>query len=273
MDDTSLVGGGFHRRHVSDEHRRRVEGARHRCDLAPEAPRAGYPRGILRASRCFTLISAVTGCHITSGLDDLTINRLEPGAGGMDQYACEPIVDELEAIDADRWNVLKSGGGIDVDILNDGLHVATTAEVASNGRGGLVSVEKYNLEGCVLTAEVSDTTSDPSSYTMLAAFVEPEDAEPLVALRKQRGQLVGALGDRDIDAVGFNQAQRFWRIRERNGQIIFEHSELGEGAWERVTQVQTPFEARGVHVVLAAGTSMAGVEEEVLFDMFEMSMN
>lgn len=203
----------------------------------------------------------------------MTIDRLEHGTGGTELYACEPIVDELTAIDASRWNVLKSGGGIDVESLDDGLHVATTADVASNGRGGIISVAKYNLEGCQITVEVSDTTSDPSSYTMIAAFVEPSDVEPLVAMRKQQGQLVGALGDRDIDSVGFNQAQRFWRIRERNGQIIFEHSELGEGTWERVTQVQTPFEVRAVRIVLAAGTSMAGVEEEVLFDTFEMSTN
>src|SRR5690606_1434235 len=102
-------------------------------------------------------------------------------------------------------NVLKSGGGIEVDISSDGLHVATTDEVASNGRGGVISVGKYDLEGCQITAEVSDTTADPSSYTMLGAAVEPGDVEPLIAMRKQRGRLVGALGDRDIDSIGFNQ--------------------------------------------------------------------
>lgn len=206
---------------------------------------------------------------MVSGLDDLTINRVEPGDGGAPAFHCDTFDDDLSTIDMERWEVL-ADDSVDVETEEGNLRVELGSDVLADGRGGLVSIAKYDLRDCFVTLEVSEPTRTPTSFTMLAALAEADDDVPLLSLRKEQGVLRATRLASDIRAIDFNQAQRFWRMRADGAQIVFEFSELGVGTFTEVVRVATPFEARAVHIAFVAGTAVAGVTESVVFDSFAM---
>jgi hypothetical protein len=157
------------------------------------------------------------------------------------------------------WGAAYAQNGAATSQPRGRLRIDVPANLDGAAYAGYRTDRYYDLRGSQLEAEIGQMVS-VDSHAQLILQVMSDDPGENAGFEQQHGELklfARTRGHDDTMVVPYDgDAQRFWRLREDDGQLDFETSPDGE-TWKLEREVAAPFALALVRVDVAAGVYQA----------------